>query len=728
MQHRRPDPAPQLLVGASFTATPLEGPLRFWFEELGLPHEVAFAPYQQLLASLIDSTGPYAANRAGANIVLFRLEDLASEPAHLEAHAWELVSTVQQAAARDAVPMLLAMCPDSPQFAETEAHQALARKLRHAIPAAIEGESNLFYVSADAAISRYEVTEVDDPVAERTGHIPYRESFFAALATQLIRTVTALERAPLKVITVDCDNTLWSGVCGEDGPEHVTVDAGRQALQHALAAQRSRGALLAIASKNNAADVEEAFAAHPDMPLRQTDFSASRINWAAKSDNLAELAAELSLGLDAFALLDDDAKECAEVRREFPQVLTVQLPDDSAQLPRFIEHLWLFDHVGRVTEEDLRRSENYAGQAARARLEAQSHDLAGFHAGLRLEVVFAPVTPDTLPRASQLTLRTNQMNTTLRRYHEPELPAALANQDLEAFTATVGDRFGSYGLVGLVLYRFEADALVVTGLLLSCRALGRGVEHRMLAHAAEIAIQEGRPRMVVEFVPGPRNQPAREFLASLPGAAFGKDVGAQVSIAAEALKTLVYVPNSAQAAKTSEPPDSSAAAPAVSTEIPTRIIRGFDYERIARDYQTAAQIAAAVSLRRQERARLARAVSAPPGTPLEEQLAAIWRDLLGVPSVGVDDDFFDLGGHSLLAVQLLSRIHQDLGVELPDSVIYGEKLRIRSMARTIELQQLGVAHQEDYQRLLEEIEALSDEDVALLLAGEESNEDPAAKV
>jgi acyl carrier protein len=190
----------------------------------------------------------------------------------------------------------------------------------------------------------------------------------------------------------------------------------------------------------------------------------------------------------------------------------------------------------------------------------------------------------------------------------------------------------------------------------------------------------------------------------------------------------VYVPNSAQAAKTSEPPDSSAAAPAVSTEIPTRIIRGFDYERIARDYQTAAQIAAAVSLRRQERARLARAVSAPPGTPLEEQLAAIWRDLLGVPSVGVDDDFFDLGGHSLLAVQLLSRIHQDLGVELPDSVIYGEKLRIRSMARTIELQQLGVAHQEDYQRLLEEIEALSDEDVALLLAGEESNEDPAAKV
>jgi FkbH-like protein len=423
MQPHRPDPAPQLLVGASFTATPLEEPLRFWFEELGLPYELAFAPYQQLLASLIDSTGPYATNRAGANIVLFRLEDLASEPAHLEAHAWELVSTVQQAAARDAVPMLLTMCPDSARFLETEAHQALALKLRNAIPAAIQGESNLFYVSAEAAISRYEVTEVDDPVAERSGHVPYRESFFAALATQLIRTIAALERAPLKLIAVDCDNTLWSGVCGEDGPELVTVDAGRRTLQRDLAAQRSRGVLLAIASKNNAADVEDTFAAHPDMPLRLTDFSAARINWAAKSVNLAELGAELKLGLDSFAMLDDDAKECAEVRRECPQVITIQLPHDSAQLPRFLEHLWLFDHAGRITQEDLQRSESYRAQAERARLEAQTHDLAGFHASLRLEVAFAPVTADTLPRASQLTLRTNQMNTTLRRY---QLQTALA--------------------------------------------------------------------------------------------------------------------------------------------------------------------------------------------------------------------------------------------------------------------------------------------------------------
>lgn len=724
MQPSRSTPAPQLLVGASFTATPLEEPLRFWFEELGLSHELEFAPYQQLLASLIDSTGPYAANRAGANIVLFRLEDLASESADLEAHAWELVSAIQQAAARDTVPMLVSICPDSPRFLETEQHHALARKLRQSIPAAIEGEPNLYYLSAEAAIARYEVTEVDDPVAERTAHIPYRESFFTALATQLVRTVAALERAPLKVIGVDCDNTLWSGVCGEDGPEQVTVDEGRKALQHVLAAQRQGGVLLAITSKNNAGDVEETFAAHPEMPLRLTDFAASRINWAPKSDNLISLAGELKLGLDSFAMVDDDAKECGEIRRECPAVLTVQIPHETRRLPRFLQHLWLFDQVRRATAEDLRRSEHYAAQAARARVEEQTHDLAGFLATLRLEVVFAPVTAETLPRAAQLTVRTNQMNTTLRRSSEAELRAQLESHELEGFTVTVADRFGSYGLVGLLLYRLGDDQLIVHGLLLSCRALGRGVEHRMLAHAAEIATSHSKSQVAIEFVAGPRNQPAREFLASLPGAKLDHDGPGIVIAPAAVLEKLVYVPKAAPAPgqTASEAPSFEAG---VSAKSGGSSMRGFDYERIARDYQTAARIAAAVASRRQERAQVTHSVSAAPQTPLEQQLAAIWCDLLGIPVVGVDDDFFDLGGHSLLAVQLLSRIHQDLGLELPDSVIYSEKLKIRNLARTIELHQLGVAHQEDYQQLLAEIEALSDDEVAVLLASEESNGDTA---
>ena len=106
---------------------------------------------------------------------------------------------------------------------------------------------------------------------------------------------------------------------------------------------------------------------------------------------------------------------------------------------------------------------------------------------------------------------------------------------------------------------------------------------------------------------------------------------------------------------------------------------------------------------------------------LQARLAAIWSSLLAIDEVGIDEDFFDLGGHSLLAVQLLSRIHQELAVELPDSVIYGDKLRIDNLARTIELQQLGVGDRSTYEAMLAEVESLSDEEVAALLAQEEEN-------
>ena len=131
---------------------------------------------------------------------------------------------------------------------------------------------------------------------------------------------------------------------------------------------------------------------------------------------------------------------------------------------------------------------------------------------MRLEILFAPITSETLPRAAQLTQRTNQMNASLVRYSEDELDDALTSDQKDAFTVTVSDRFGSYGLVGLVLFSDENDALQIDNFLLSCRALGRGVEHKMLTHAAEIARERSKPTVKVHVRRGPRNQPALQFL------------------------------------------------------------------------------------------------------------------------------------------------------------------------------------------------------------------------
>jgi acyl carrier protein len=145
-----------------------------------------------------------------------------------------------------------------------------------------------------------------------------------------------------------------------------------------------------------------------------------------------------------------------------------------------------------------------------------------------------------------------------------------------------------------------------------------------------------------------------------------------------------------------------------------------DYGRIATQFQTAEEIGSAMRQRRREQAAPRRITGTLPQTELQAKLAGIWCDLLGLEAVGIEEDFFDLGGHSLLAVQLLSQINQETGVDLPDSVIYADKLRIDNLARAIELQRLGISEQSSYEAMLAEIESLSDEEVAAMLAEEEN--------
>lgn len=706
---------PQILLAATFTATPLEEPLQFWLSQLGLAHQIVFAPYQQLFQNLLDPTGLLAQNRSGANVVLFRFEDLDSDRdlRRIEEHTHELLDALVRAAALFPAPLLVCACPPSSSFLETSEEQQMGERLGQEVSERLADHPNLYLLSAHKIIARYQVTKVEDPVAERTGHVPYDTEFFTALATQIIRLTLALERKPLKVIAFDCDNTLWTGVCGEDGPKGVRIDAGRRALQTLLRKRKEAGALLAICSKNNDADVRETFAAHPEMILQWDDIAASRINWEAKSQNLLELAFELDLSLDSFVFLDDDAKECAEVKSELPEVVTLQIPHRSDALAAFLEHTWLFDQPKRLTAEDRQRTQLYAEQMERSRFEKQAANLREFLAGLRLEILFAPITPETLPRAVQLTQRTNQMNTSLVRYNEAELGDALASNKKEAFTVTVSDRFGSYGLVGLVLLSEEKDALRVDNFLLSCRALGRGVEHKMLTHAAELARERSKQTVKVDVRRGPRNQPALQFLEAVCQAPLHQGEEFTLPRPTAALINLTFPDQ--------RTPHSVAPAPEFVSQSRTTPAAQPPYQHIAESLSTAARIQATISAARRGRAPSRRTTGAPPQNELQARLSTIWSSLLTIDEVGIDEDFFDLGGHSLLAVQLLSRIHQELAIELPDSVIYGEKLRIDNLARTIELQQLGMGDRSAYEAMLAEVESLSDEEVAALLAQEEGN-------
>jgi len=676
-----------IAISATFTAEAIEAALAFWAAELGLGLEIRFAGYSQVFQELLDPAGLFAGNR-GYNVLLVRFEDW-KDAAQPEDAGRRLADAVRVCASTSSAPLIAALCPP------TAAHSAAFARSAAILSEALAALPAVYLLLPGQVLGLYPVETVHDPHGDELGHLPYTPEFFVALATAIARTIHAIAAPPFKVAAVDCDETLWAGICGEDGPQGITIDPPRRALQEFLAERRANGLLLALCSKNNEEDVLETFRDHPGMPLRLEDFAARRINWESKSANLAALAEELDLGLDTFLFLDDNPKECTEAQAGASEVVALPLPADPAEIPVFLRHVWAFDRA-RVTEEDRRRPELYAQRAERARAEKSAASLEEFLASLRLEIAIAAMLPGQAPRIAQLTQRTNQMNATGVRRSEAEI---LALPDAECLAVEVKDRFGSYGLTGALIFRHAAGALAVDTFLLSCRALGRGVEHRMVARLGEIARERGLARVEIPFVPAKRNQPARLFLESLRA----PDADGVFRFPAAEAAAIVYRVREAQPAPRSEGPPPQAAA------------RRVDYLRIANELRTPAAILAGM---RAASLRHAPPPADPPRTPLERDLATLWAELLHVTSVGVHENFFELGGHSLLAVQLLSRVRHIYGVDLSLEVVYSGEFTVAELAKAVELKEIEQAGG-DYQDLLRELESLSDDEVRAMLAEEQ---------
>jgi FkbH-like protein len=666
---RAPGPqAERIAIAATFTAEPLSEPLRFWMRTLDLPVEIEFAPYNQVFQQLLDPASLLAANPRGMNLLLLRLEDFqrfqsGSESAapgtgngELQSQLAQMVTALKTALAHSKAPWLICVCPASPRSLANASLKAKFACMEETLAAELSGLSGVHLVLPSELAARYPVADYDDPHGDELGHVPYTPLFFASLATLISRKFHALKRPPKKVIVLDCDQTLWAGVCGEDGPRGIKVDEARQALQRFMLAQREAGMLLCVCSKNNEADVQAVFDSCSDMPLRPEHFAAMRINWRPKSENLRSLAEELKLSPDSFILVDDNPVECAEAQANCPGLLALQLPEDARVIPQFLEHAWVFDHLN-LTDEDRRRAALYQENRQREALQSQALSLADFLAGLNLEVNIERANPEQLARVAQLTQRTNQFNVTTRRRTEAEVGQLWRGTEYEILTASVKDRFGDYGLVGVLVFSSANAAIVVDTFLLSCRVLGKGVEHRMLARLGEIAKSKNLTVVHVPFIPSDRNKPARDFL---------EDVGGDFREEADGMIHFRFPAEFA--ADTSFKP--AAAVPVRAGDSPVPQPQATREQTLQADCRQLGWI----SLNLREPAQVLRALDAQavvkpgsskeyvaPRTELERQLCEKCRQLLRVERVGIRDNFFGLGGSSLMAVQLLAELRKITG-------------------------------------------------------------------
>ena len=658
-----------ITLTSTFTAEPLEPTLKYWLKELELPTVATFAPYQQVFQQLLDPSSLIGQNKRGANVILLRLQDL-------QEACQELVAAIKTAAARNPVPLLLFLCP--PASIERNGFAAEEKDL----VSQLANVPNVYATTSEELLELYPVTDYEDAEADKLGNIPYTPSMYAAIATMIARKIHVLKRPPRKVIVLDCDNTLWSGVCGEDGPTGVHCDAARQALQQFVRKQKQAGMLLCISSKNNEEDVNEVFKQCTDMLLEKKDFAASRVNWRPKSENIRSLAAELRLGLDSFIFIDDNPMEIAEVEANCPEVLALQLPEDCSSIPHWLKHLWIFDHA-KLTAEDRNRAVQYEQNRMREQLMAESMSMSDFIERLNLQIRIEEAQPGQIPRLSQLTLRTNQFNTTTRRRSEGELTHICADRKYTVMSVTVSDRFGDYGLVGLMLCELGRDALIVESFMLSCRVLGKGVEHQMLAALGRVARAANLRHVQVPFVATAKNKPVLEFLNNV-GACFrqGSNGSLTFHFPAEVAARIKFDPQTT--APTPTPAPNVLAGNTVSDELPGARFRRYNW--VAQCANNAAEIL-----------KLAEGKSVPvsgsnsglyqaPSSDLEKQLCTLWQELLRRNTVGVRDDFFVLGGSSLLAVRLCAQIERALGHKVSLATLF-KAPTVEQLARAIERKQ-----------------------------------------
>ncbi len=670
-----------IAITATFTAELVEESLTYWMQELALPSTITFAPYNQLFQQLFDPTSLLSKNQRGINVILLRFEDwqrfgtdaqqskMAEEK--IERYVLELTQALQMVAKRSSTPYLVCVCPASPEVDADAQRQALFARVEDRMAKDLAAIGGVYLIKSTEVIRAYPVSQIYDPYGDKVGHVPFTRLFFAALGTLIARKIYALLSTPYKVIVVDCDQTLWQGVCGEDGALGVVIDTPRLHLQEFLVAQQTVGMLLCLCSKNNEQDVFDVFAYHPQMGIKREHLVAWRINWQPKSQNLRSLAEELQLSLESIIFIDDNPLECVEVQTSCPEVLTLPLPQDLSRLPHILQHFWAFDHLGATTE-DKKRTELYMQQLQRQEFQKVSSTLKDFLEGLELHVRIAPMKEAQLDRVAQLTQRTNQFNCTTIRRTESEIRQfcqADKGSRGESLVVEVSDRFGDYGLVGVILFAVKSQEIEVDTFLLSCRALGRGVEHQMLAKLGEIAHERGVGRVFIPFIPTSKNAPAREFLEGIEVASklFHSDREG-FSFATEALIGLVYTPPAEKlevpGGVLSNKSDDVVAAAAVSTSGTKTEAKSIPLLRIATELSTAEQVLQAVAAQRHQHPGGQQQVALP-RTRIEEQLVEIWAEVLKLDRVGIHDDFFALGGSSLYATQIASRLYTSLQIEVP---------------------------------------------------------------
>ncbi len=404
---------------------------------------------------------------------------------------------------------------------ESDGIQQLIDELNEVLQATLAGQKNFKLIDLNAIIETIGRDAAFNTRFYYKFKAPYSVSFLDELAKNLFILLRGGGAHFYKALVLDCDNTLWGGIIGEDqmsgikiGP-HEYPDNIYWNIQNEILTLKKQGALLVLCSKNNANDVDEVLSSHSGMVLKEKDIILKKVNWFDKATNLREIATELNIGLDSLVFLDDSEFECNSIRTQLPQVKTVQVPKNVFDYPKVfqkIKNLFPPSSDGLSTAD---KTEQYKIRALALQEEAKFSNQADYLASLKLKVILRKNHAPSVARISELTLKSNQFNVTTRRYSPAEITALFESKEADVYSLEVSDKFGDSGLTGVVIVRYQGKNLQVDSFLMSCRVIGRGVEFSIWEKVFDDARKRGITHVESQYIKTSKNALVESFFDKL---------------------------------------------------------------------------------------------------------------------------------------------------------------------------------------------------------------------
>tara|TARA_B110000008_G_scaffold48446_1_gene47145 strand:- start:976 stop:2637 length:1662 start_codon:yes stop_codon:yes gene_type:complete len=379
-------------------------------------------------------------------------------------------------------------------------------------------EYNNFYVlDLKEAFSEIGTTKAFDNRNWYFAHCRFSTQGIGLIASNVKKILDKHFAPSAKVLALDCDNTIWGGVIGEDkingivlgedGFGQIFVDFQKEVKN--LIAQ---GVIVVLSSKNNEKEVWQVFDKHGAMVLTREDIISSRINWNEKSQSLEEIAFELGLGLESFVFWDDNPIERDKMKTILPEVVTVDVPKDLYDWPSYLRVQFDLAKL-TILKEDAKKTLQYQSRAEFVRDSNKSTDEFSYLKSIKLSPKTHQLDESNIKRASQLCLKTNQFNLRTVRYSAEELLSLDNQYEGMSFLVSLNDIYGSHGIVGLVCMKsINQSTAYLDTFLMSCRVLGRHLESWVLRRALDICRGRGVSLLIGGFIQTERNMVSQTFL------------------------------------------------------------------------------------------------------------------------------------------------------------------------------------------------------------------------